>query len=129
MGLLAFVAKRLAPRQGHDAEFTLMYTPPDGEVVRVGTLRYGQDVWTFTYSDEYRNHRDFRPLEGFEDVDRVYKSRMLFPFFAVRLPPKSRPDIRRELVAQNMENADSVDLLRVFGRRAASSPSFELIAS
>ena len=129
MGLLALFAKRLAPRQGHDAEFTLVYTPPDGQVVRVGTLRFDQGFWTFAYTDEYKNHHDFRPLEGFDDVDRVYRSRVLFPFFSVRLPPKSRPDIRRELATQHLEDADSVDLLRVFGRKAASSPAFELIAS
>ncbi len=109
------------------ARFVLFYTPPNDASLTVGTLDFDGQVWTFEYHDEYRARRDLRPLEGFDDLDRVYRSTALFPFFAVRIPDVDRQDIRRQLREADLADPEASDLLRFFGRHAASSPAFELV--
>lgn len=109
------------------ARFRLTYTPPHGQHVTVGYLTFEKGLWTFEYAPEYRSRSDLRPLEGFDDVHKVYQSRILFPFFAVRIPDEHRTDVQRRLAQDEIADPDTSDLLRMFGRRAAASPSFELV--
>lgn len=112
------------------ARFDLMFEPPAGAaVVRVGTLSYDGSLWTFEYSSDFRARTDLRPLEGFEDVSKIYQSRGLFPFFAVRIPDENRPDIRRRLAESGITKPTPADMLQLFGRRNVSSPSYELRSS
>ncbi|MGH9410126.1 MAG: HipA N-terminal domain-containing protein [Vicinamibacterales bacterium] len=113
-------------QQRKPAHFTLLY---DGgsEVVTVGHLTFDQDTWTFVYDGEYKRRPDLRPLEGFDDLERVYRSSVLFPFFAVRVPDPDRGDIRRQLDQDRIKDPQPTDLLRLFGRRVVSSPGFELV--
>jgi len=116
---------RLLPRkQGH---FVLHYHPAPQSSVTVGRLSFEGKVWTFTYDDEYKRRTDLRPIEGFDDLDRVYQSSELFPFFAVRIPDVDRDDVKQTLEQYQLRNPDPVDLLRLFGRRVVSSPAFELL--
>lgn len=106
--------------------FKLEYAPTDGEHVTVGYLTLEADGrWTFAYEEEYRRRSDLRPIEGFDDLDRVYRSKALFPFFAVRIPDPHRADVRKRL--EDIKDPDATDLLRKFGRRSAASPAFELV--
>ena len=115
--------------QGHkSARFRLDYLPEGGSPVTVGHLAFEDGVWTFEYDEAYRQRRDdLRPIEGFDDLDKVYRSKVLFPFFAVRIPDEHRKDVRRRLEQYRIEAPDASDLLRMFGRRAAASPAFELV--
>jgi HipA-like protein len=114
-------------RPHKSAHFQLEYTPPRGRQVTVGHLFLEGGEWTFRYDPDYRGRHDLRPLEGFDDLSKVYRSKILFPFFAVRVPDEHRPDVRRRLEADGIEAPDTSDLLRIFGRRAAASPAFELV--
>jgi HIRAN domain-containing protein len=60
----------------------------------VGRLSYDGSEYVFAYTKGARSAADagFRPLSSFPDLDEVYFSRELFPMFANRLPPPSRPD-------------------------------------
>jgi hypothetical protein len=49
-------------------------------------------VFTYTKGAVSAAEAGFHPLLSFPDLDDVYVSRDLFPLFANRLPPKSRPD-------------------------------------
>ncbi len=93
----------------------------------VGYLTFEDGWWTFKYDPEYRRRVDLRPIEGFDDLEKVYRSRVLFPFFAVRVPDEQRTDIQRRLAKRDIKDPDTSDLLREFGRRAAASPAFELV--
>jgi HipA-like protein len=101
--------------------------PPDSEGITVGHLELAGGVWTFRYDDEYKSRPDLRPIEGFDDVGRIYRSTVLFPFFAVRVPDVARPDVRLRLAKARVRHPETTDLLRLFGRRVVSSPAFELI--
>ena len=127
------VAKALFARRPHSqksSRFDLLYAPQAGDQVTVGHLSYDDGVWTFVYDDEFRGRRmEFRPIEGFKDLDRVYRSKILFPFFAVRIPDEGRADIQDRLRKDHIEHPDLSDMLRIFGRRVVSSPGFELVAA
>lgn len=105
----------------------LRYAPPSETPVVVGTLEYDGGMWIFTYSEAYKARPDLRPIEGSDDVARVYRSSVLFPFFAVRIPDTERSDVRMRLAQARVRNPEPTDLLRIFGRRVVSSPAFELV--
>ena len=52
----------------------------------VGVLLYDDGMWSFSYSDEYKAQSKYEPLVNFPNLDQVYKSDQLWPFFASRLP-------------------------------------------
>jgi HipA-like protein len=101
--------------------------PPSGGNVTVGQLEFRDGTWTFRYDDQYRRRDDLRPIEGFDDREKVYRSSVLFPFFAVRIPDVDRSDVKRKLDEERVRDPELTDLLRIFGRRVLSSPGFELV--
>jgi hypothetical protein len=118
--------KRLRPAR-KPPRFVLRYVPPAGEHVTVGQLEFLGGTWTFRYDDEYKKRRDLRPIEGFGDLEKVYSSSVLFPFFAVRIPDADRDDVRRKLDEEHVRDPEPTDMLRIFGRSVVSSPAFELL--
>ena len=85
----------------------------------VGKLRYGNGQWSFEYADAYRaaaRAGEVRPVIGFPDVERLYTSPTLWPFFLVRLPGKY---INRE---PGGEDLTEVELLERYGRRTSVNP-------
>lgn len=109
------------------ARFVLRYDPAEERPVTVGFLEFDGSTWTFCYADEYKGRADLRPIEGFDDVGKVYRSSVLFPFFAVRIPDIERADIKQRLEQDRVRDPEATDLLRIFGRRVVSSPAFELL--
>jgi hypothetical protein len=108
------------------ATFDLSYGSPGGDRVLVGRLHFGGTEWTFAYSPDFQQRSDLRPLEGFDDKHHVYRSRALFPFFAVRIPDEDRSDVKRTLAAEGIERPSPADMLRLFGRKNVASPAYEL---
>jgi HipA-like protein len=109
------------------AHFTLRYLPEGEPPVTVGYLDFDGQAWSFRYDDDYKRRSDLRPIEGFDAVERVYRSSVLFPFFAVRIPDVTRGDVKRRLEKDRIRHPGTADLLRLFGRRVVSSPAFELL--
>lgn len=103
------------------AAFELRY---DG--LLVGTLMGRDGKWTFWYSEEFRHRSDLRPLVQFADVNRVYKSDRLWPFFLLRIPSMSQSDVQDALKHEHIDASDEAALLRRFGRRTIANP-FELV--
>src|SRR6266850_5344695 len=115
MARLGEAWRRVLVRHGHRKKpsfFRLDYTPKQGDAVTVGFLRFSDGWWTFEYDAEYRRRPDLRPIEGFDDLNKIYRSRVLFPFFAVRVPDQDRHDIQRHLQKHKMVHPDESDLLR-----------------
>lgn len=112
------------------AEFVLVYVPSGESSVTVGHLSYDGHEWTFQYDDEYKNRRsELRPIEGFDEFDKVYRSSVLFPFFSVRIPDIKRPDVIGRLKEKRVTEPGQAELLKMFGARAAASPSYKLLPS
>lgn len=57
----------------------------------VGRLVHDEGLYRFCYTQGARQS-DFRPFSGMDDLEQVYESEELFPLFANRLLPKSRPE-------------------------------------
>src|SRR5437899_8986399 len=85
------------------ARFRLAYTPVHGQPVIVGYLTFENGWWSFEYDSDYRRRSDLRPIEGFDDLFKVYRSRILFPFFAVRVPDEDRADVQLRLKQHNID--------------------------
>ncbi|HVA50918.1 MAG TPA: HipA N-terminal domain-containing protein [Pirellulales bacterium] len=94
--------------------------------LRVGTLTCRDGKWTFWYSEQFRHRPDLRPLVQFADVNRVYRSDRLWPFFLLRIPSMSQSDVQDALKHEHIDATDEVALLRRFGKRTIANP-FELV--
>lgn len=58
----------------------------------IGRLQHSDGVYSFVYTQGARTARGFYLFPGMEDLEAVYESDELFPVFANRLLPKSRPE-------------------------------------
>lgn len=58
----------------------------------VGRLESIAEGYRFMYTRGARTLEGFRPFPGMSDLDAVYESKELFPLFANRLLPSSRPE-------------------------------------
>ena len=112
---------------GRRARFALWYSPTSHDRVKVGHLSFDGTEWAFEYDADFKDHDELRPLENFEDLERVYRSRRLFPFFAVWLPYAQRLALQDILSRERVDGGDLVGLLRLFGRKVASSPDLSLV--
>ena len=127
MSLVETMKAMRSRRSQKAARFVLLYSPEQDRHVTVGHLEYDGKMWTFRYDDEYKQRNDLRPIEGFDELEKVYQSSVLFPFFAVRIPDPERDDVKRRLEEDRVRHPEPTDLLRIFGRRVVSSPAFELV--
>lgn len=61
----------------------------------IGRLTFNTDKYEFVYTQgakEAQKECGFEPLLSFPYLDQVYTSTQLFPVFANRLMPRSRPE-------------------------------------
>lgn len=90
--------------------------------LRVGTLRREGNEWVFNYSDEFSRQRKVAPIVDFPMVGREYRSKELWPFFALRIPSVTQATVQRFLRHRGQTEADTSDLMRQFGRRSIANP-------
>ncbi|MEO8360166.1 MAG: HipA N-terminal domain-containing protein [Vicinamibacteria bacterium] len=96
--------------------------PVDGGVsVLVGTLGRVEGGFVFAYAKEFLDS-GLPLLPDFPRPDGVHRSRTLWPFFAVRLPPVDRQDVQVELERRSIDKGDTIHLLGSLGRKVISSP-------
>lgn len=84
-----------------------------GEIVKNGgyEFSYGYDI-----HDALKN--GFELLIAFNDINKIYSNKFLFPAFASRLPDKRRKDINNILARYDMTEYDSYKLLKRSGGRS-----------
>lgn len=104
------------------ATFTLKLDDLD-----VGTLTWTDGEWVFQYSDAFKVQDQIKPIIGFSDKWKTYRSDMLWPFFQIRVPSLEQTDVKSYLKKKNVRDVDQHKLLKHFGRRSVSNP-FELVA-
>ena len=88
----------------------------------VGVLKLENDEWVFEYTEEFKHQEKIKPLPDFPNVNRVYQSKELYPFFLHRIPSPKQPKIQEEIKSHNVDETDEVELLRLFGRKSISNP-------
>jgi len=92
----------------------------------VGDLRRENEEWVFTYSDEFRRQNAVKPIVDFPATDREYRSRLLWPFFALRIPSPTQAEVREFIERMPADKVDEGILLKEFGTRSIANP-FRLV--
>lgn len=93
--------------------------------VAVLDVRPDHSAYRFQYLDGAGSVRGFRPFIGFPDLDRVYESRRLWPFFDLRVMDRKRRDYARYVNWLGLPpDADRLDILsRSGGEQKSDSVS------
>ena len=128
----ARAAFRVKQHPGSSEEYGLkVYLPlPEDHTARhlVGTLTCERGEWTFCYDSGYAEDATAPAISAFPDKGKIYRSRDLWPFFYVRLPPLEREDIKEIVQREGLKEKDKLRLLGFLSRRAITSPfEFELV--
>lgn len=80
----------------------------------VGRLVHEAGLYRFCYVQGARL-ADFQPFSGMEDIDQIYESELLFPLFANRLLPSSRPEYQEYLLWSGFDPGHPPDPIVVLG--------------
>ena len=76
-------------------------------LVSVGWLEFTVNQYVFSYTDEARSHARFQPFPTLPVYDRTYRSRDLFPFFAIRLTSTADPQYDTVLNAVGLTRGEA----------------------
>lgn len=110
-------AAKDAPRDG----VQVLLPRDEGEPVLVGELVRDDGEFIFRYSPEYVS-TEMKPLRPFPSFNREYRSDVLWPFFAVRIPSQKRPEVRQIIDREHIDEDDQIRLLQRLGTRTVSNP-------
>lgn len=88
----------------------------------IGFLSYDDGLWAFQYSDAFKNQSKYSRLTGFSDLNKIYTSKTLWPFFKVRIPGIKQPMIIEIMEKEKLDPKNEASLLRRFGRKSMSNP-------
>ena len=100
-----------------DYQFVLKYHKDD-----IGYLDYSNNVWSFYYSDWFKNQSDIKTLLEFPKSDEKYSSNELWAFFANRIPSFKQPNIKEFIENNPNEKTNLVKLLDLFGKYSVNNP-------
>lgn len=94
--------------------------------LEIGVLTLEKGIWTFRYTDEFRQQSQIRPLINFPNLDKVYQSDTLWPFFLHRIPGQGQPRVQEIIKKENLDPKDAGLLLQRFGEYSIANP-FRLV--
>jgi len=88
----------------------------------IGVLTWDNSEWIFAYSDEFKQDPFIKPILDFPDINKIYKNKELWPFFATRIPSLNQPFHLKKLKKANIENNNTANLLKLFGKKTITNP-------
>ena len=88
------------------------------EVVLVGRLSCEQDEYIFRYEPSYTGE----PISAFPRKDEEYRSKYLWPFFAICIPPLDREDMREEIATRSLREDQIIEILGSVATVSVSNP-------
>jgi hypothetical protein len=106
------------------ALFVAWQDPSSRRWVPVGRLTFEKGAYRFVYTRGAREAKNFTPFGRMVDLDAAYVSEVLFPLFANRVLPKSRPEYQDYLrwLGLNESEHDALEVLaRTGGLRATDT--------
>jgi hypothetical protein len=89
--------------------------PGKGGWSPIGRLEFNHGTYRFVYTKGARTASGFTPFNGMEKLGEIYESNELFPIFANRLLPKSRPEYEAYLQWSGFDPANPPDPIAVLG--------------
>lgn len=106
------------------ALFIAWQEPSSRRWLPVGRLTREEGVYRFVYTRGAKDSQSFTPFGRMRNLEKAYISDVLFPLFANRVLPKSRPeyqDYLRWLGLSNKDHDDLEVLARTGGLRATDT--------
>lgn len=88
----------------------------------MGSLKFFNNEWIFEYSELFKKQNEITPLIDFPDLDKSYKSEILWPFFSNRIPSLKQPRIQEYIAKHPTESKNTVKLLELFGEHSVNNP-------
>ena len=83
--------------------------------------------WYFKYTSDFKKRsEEYNHIVGFPDLDKTYKSQILWPFFQIRIPGLKQPAIQEILAKESIDQKNEAALLKRFGHKTISNP-YELL--
>ncbi len=106
-----------APLLNIQHQFKLMH-----EGLVIGFLEVEDNMWKFYYSEEFKSDSELSHITGFPDLNKVYHSHNLWPFFKIRIPGLAQPRVKKTIKKENISENDEIALLKRFGKKSISNP-------
>jgi hypothetical protein len=108
----------MSRREGRDYIYLIWKDIVSRRNYIVGQLsKNGQYEFSYGIEVEEAIKKGFELLISFQDLNKVYKSDILFPTFSSRLPDRNRRGIERVLNKYGLEEFDEYKLLKRSGAR------------
>lgn len=85
----------------------------------VAELSRQQGRYLFRYLEAFKE-RGLTPLAGLPDLDEIYESAELFPYFEERIPDTRLLAVRQWIERQGLPVDDKLTLLAVLGRKVVT---------
>ena len=84
----------------------------------VGRLSCENGEFVFRYDPSYVGE----PISAFPAIYRRYSSNHLWPFFAIRIPPLDREDMRKEITNCSLREDQIIEIQGSVSKISASNP-------
>jgi hypothetical protein len=112
------------PRAGRSRGTVVLVRRQRGgrEAQLVGKLWQDQGDFVFEYDKAFAASPTAEALSPFPQLDETYRSEELWPFFAVRIPPLRRADVRSLLEERGLKPGQTLEILGTLARRSATNP-------
>ena len=86
-----------------------------------------ENNYVFKYTDDFKEQYNkeekyVRKIAGFKNVDKIYKSKYLYPFFLSRIPDPKRPIIHEIVQKEKIDPNNPLALLERFARKTLDNP-------
>ena len=95
-----------------------IYRHTPNESCLVGRLFREQEELVFRYADGFK----LEPISAFPDKDKEYRSKALWPFFAVRIPPMDREDMQKQISSGSLEKDQVLEILGSVAKVSVTNP-------
>jgi len=126
--MIDFFRRLFQTSKGETTELHLPAEERQRFVLHIGNIPVGEltceaGQWTFAYTQQFKARRDeFYPIVGFPDLDEIYQSDQLWPFFLVRIPGLGQPEVQETIAKEKLDATNEAQLLRRFGERTITNP-------
>ena len=84
----------------------------------VGRLSRENGEFVFRYDPGYVGE----PISAFSTMNQEYRSSHLWPFFAIRIPPLDREDMRKEITNRSLRKDQIIEILGSVAKISLSNP-------
>ena len=95
-----------------------VYRKMSDQLVLIGRLSCEEDEYVFRYDTSYAG----KPISAFPKLNQEYRSKLLWPFFAIRIPPLDREDMREEIAKRSLGEDQILEILGSVAKVSVANP-------